>query len=203
MPSANVAIQAEPVWDLALLFPYQGMWTEEEYLNLNTNHLVEFSQGEIKVLSMPTESHQIIVLYLYRLLSAFVERTKLGMILVAPLRVRLWPGKIREPDVVLMLAEHAHRRHEQYWEAPDLVIEVVSPDYRHHDTVTKRRDYAQAGIPEYWIVDPGEEQITVLVLEEGSYREHRARRGEVATSVLLPGFQVEVGELVEIGKSGR
>src|SRR5690349_11049695 len=88
----------EPAWDVARLFPDQGAWSEEEYLALNGNHLVEFSHGYIEVLPMPTTSHQLIVLYIYRLMETFVTARGLGTVLVAPLRVRLWEGKFREPD---------------------------------------------------------------------------------------------------------
>ncbi|HHH42319.1 MAG TPA: Uma2 family endonuclease [Chloroflexi bacterium] len=102
----------------------------------------------------------------------------------------------REPDIAVMLAEHAHRRHEQYWEVPDLVVEVVSPENRRHDLETKRREYAQAGIPEYWIVDPQEEQITVLTLEGERYTVHGTfGRGTVARSALLSGFEVAVDDV--------
>ena len=40
----------EPTWEIAQLFPAQGHWTEEEYLALDTNHLIEFSQGQLEVL---------------------------------------------------------------------------------------------------------------------------------------------------------
>jgi hypothetical protein len=46
------------------------------------------------------QSHQIIVLHLYRLLLAYVEKYNLGMVLIAPLRIKLWDGKFREPDIV-------------------------------------------------------------------------------------------------------
>jgi len=118
---ATAADMPEPTWEVAHLFPAQGTWSEEEYLALDTNHLVEFSHGRLEVLVMPTESHQLMVLYLYRMLLAFVEARQLGVVLVAPFRVRLWPGKYREPDVVFMLTEHASRRHERFWEGADLV----------------------------------------------------------------------------------
>ncbi len=193
---------SEPVWDLARLFPHQGAWTEEDYLALETNHLVEYSHGQLEVLPMPTESHQLIVLCLYRGLQSFLERYALGLVLIAPLRVRLWPGKFREPDVVVMLAEHADRRHEQYWEAPDLVMEVVSPEYRYLDLETKRREYAQAGIPEYWIVDPAEAQITVLTLEGDHYTVFGMfGAGTTARSALLKGFEVSVDAVWAAAKS--
>lgn len=197
--SASSSTNAEPTWDIAYLFPRQGQWSEDEYLALDTNRLIEFSHGILEVLSMPTQSHQLIVLYLYQLLSLFTK--KMGTVLVAPLRVQLWPGKIREPDVVFMLAEHNERRGNRYWRGADLVIEVVSPDDRRRDYEVKRREYAQANIPEYWIVDQQEAVIVVLTLENGRYLEYgRFQAGEVATSKLLNGFTVEVTAVFEAAK---
>ena len=87
---------------------------------------------------------------------------------------------------------------------PNLAIEVVSEDEpdRQRDLVTKREEYARAGIAEYWIVDPQEHQITVLTLEGQTYRVHgEFGRGSVATSVLLPGFSVSVDAVFAAGQS--
>lgn len=190
---AELEKQAEPAWEIALLFPAQGCWSEEEYLALNTNHLVEYSDGRIEVLPMPTDKHQAIVAYLFVILLALTQRIG-GTVRFSPLRLRLWPRKFREPDLMLLLASHDHLRHDKYWEGADLVMEVVSPDDPERDLVTKRREYAQAGIPEYWIVDPQTETITVLRLDNDAYMEHgRFGRGAVATSATLPDLQVEVG----------
>jgi Uma2 family endonuclease len=121
-------IPGEPTWDVAQLFPNQGAWSERDYLALNTNHLVEFSDGVVEFLPMPTMDHQLVALALYRLLQSFVSANKLGTVLAAPFKVRLWEGKIREPDVLFMKREHASRMSQQYWEGADLVMEVVSPD---------------------------------------------------------------------------
>jgi Uma2 family endonuclease len=187
---------SEPVWDLAELFPHQGAWTEEDYLALETNHLIEYSHGRIEVLPMPTEAHQLIVLYLRDMLKAFLSLRALGLAIIAPLKVRLWPNKFREPDVAVLLIQHAERRHQQYWDQPDLVMEVVSPDNRQLDIDTKRREYARAGIPEYWIVDPEGEQITVLTLQEDRFAEYGVfKSGEIAQSKLLAGFEVNVASV--------
>ena len=61
------------------------------------------------------------------------------------------------------------RIHEKFWEGADLVMEVVSDDDRRRDVVTKRLEYAKAGIAEYWIVDPQQATITVLKLADGKY----------------------------------
>ena len=183
----------EPAWDVAKLFPEQGQWSELEYLSLNGNRLVEFSHGWIEVLTMPTMAHQLIVLFLYEALKAFVAPRNLGRPLVAPMRIRLWPGKIREPDVIFMLNPHADRMGNEVWEGADLVMEVVSTDDRRRDIETKRFEYARAGIPEYWIVDPLQRRITVLRLVGDRYAVHtESSPGQRAASALLSGFEVEV-----------
>jgi Uma2 family endonuclease len=187
-----------PTWEIAQLFPNQGEWTDDEYLALNGNHLIEFSDGVLEVLPMPTEQHQLIVLFLYRVLFAFVTARQLGTVLTAPLRVRLWEGKFREPDVVFLLAQHADRRGNQYWRGADLAIEVVSEDDPVRDLVSKRAEYARAGISEYWIVDPRDQSVSVLSLDPatGGYSvAGRYASGETARSVLLDGFSVDVGDV--------
>ena len=194
---------AELTWDIAQLAPNggaglnlppdQGHWREEEYLALDTNRLIEYSHGRLEVLPMPTFSHQRLVAFLYRSLMGFIEERGLGVVMFAPLRIQLWRGKFREPDIVFMATEHADRLDEQFWHGADLVMEVVSPDDSGQDLVTKRREYAQAGIPEYWIVDPTQRSTTVLTLDGQSYALHgEFDEGAVATSVLLEGFTVSV-----------
>jgi Uma2 family endonuclease len=186
-----------PTWEIAHLFPAQGTWSEEEYLGLSGNRLVEFSDGVLEVLPLPTTSHQALLAYLYNLLFLHASRGHLGRVLFAPLRVRLWSGKFREPDLTFMLKEHARRIGEEFWDRADLIMEVVSrdPEDRRRDLVAKRREYARARIPEYWIVDPLKETITVLRLSGKRYLVHGSfRKGSEATSVLLPGFTVSVSE---------
>lgn len=194
---------SEPTWDVARLFPPRGEWTESEYLLLPSNRAVELSDGCLEVLPMPTEAHQLLVLFLYEALASFVRARTLGMVLVAAHPVRLWAGKMREPDVLFMRAENAHRRTGQFWEGADLVMEVVSSQGRERDLETKRDEYARGGIPEYWIVDPAGRQVTVLSLENGVYREHgQFQVGDTATSALLPGFVVSVADLFALSDTG-
>ena len=190
----------EPAWDIARLFPPQGGWSEEEYLRLPGNHLSEFDQGRIEVLTMPSELHQLLVAALYCALPAFVEPRGLGTVLFAPFPVKLWDGKLREPDVLFMGREHAARRRGNHCLGADLVMEVISPDDRRRDTEVKRREYALAGIPEYWLIDSDAPTVIVLVLDPASrvYREHgRFVPGDVATSPTLEGFGVDVTSLFD------
>lgn len=177
--------------DLELL---QGLWTAEQYLLLSnqTNRLLEFVDGEIEVLSMPTQKHQAISLFLLLALLAFI-RPRNGIVLYAPLRLEIRPDKFREPDLLLLLDKHDPRAQDAYWLGADLVVEIVSPDNPQRDLEEKPRDYAEAGIPECWIVNPINETITVLVLEADAYTTHSVcGRGTQASSRLLPGFEVDV-----------
>jgi hypothetical protein len=109
-PKHTVSVaNGEPAWEVATLFAAQGAWSEEEYLSLDTNHLVEFSHGHIEVLPMPSDKHQGIVFFLSALLGAYARKIG-GKVLFAPLRLRLWPDKIREPDVLFLADANDLRR---------------------------------------------------------------------------------------------
>ena len=194
--------RGEPTWELALRYPYQGEWTEAEYVALQEKRLLELSDGCLEFLPMPTIRHQLIVKALFQLLDLFVSSRGLGQVLFAPLPVRLWAGKYREPDI-LFLSTARLRSLQQYPEGMDLAIEVVSGDLRdqERDLVTKRQEYAAAGISEYWIVDPETRQITVLALDGKQYRTHgEFVLGMEATSVLLAGFAVTVDKIFSAGQ---
>ena len=121
--------------------------------------------------------------------------------LFAPLRVRVRPRKFREPDLVILCDANDPRQKARYWVGADLAVEVVSADDPERDTKVKRHDYAQAGIPEYWIVNPRNATITVLVLEGKAYAEYGMfQRGERALSKLLSGFSVDVDAVLGPGQ---
>ena len=185
-----------PEIDLA---PLQGLWPVEMYLKLTeqTSQLIEFTDGEVEILPMPTKYHQAMSLLLLLKFLAWV-RPKGGVVFYAPLRLQIRPGKFREPDLLLLRDANDPRNQDAFWLGADLVVEIVSPDDPERDTVTKRADYAEAGIPEYWIVNPLDATITVLALDGAAYAEHGVfARGALATSLLLNGFGVSVDEVFD------
>jgi Uma2 family endonuclease len=194
----------QPTWEVAHLYPAQGDWTVERYLDLNTNHLVEFDDGVLDFLPLPTEYHQCVLLFLCEALRRFLSKRDAGIVLHAPMQVRFSPKKYREPDILFMLTANARRRHNQYWDGADLVMEVVSPHNPQRDFEDKRDDYAAAGISEYWIIDPEKRKITVLTLKDNHYIERGAYGvGRRATSALLKGFSVDVSKLFKTADAAR
>ncbi len=205
MSSSPITSSQEPeyAWEVATLFPEQGEWSEEAYLELTdgTNRRIEFTDGRLEFLPMPTEIHESLVRFLFLALFQFVEARKLGEVYFNGIRVRIRPRKNRLPDVVFLHKDHFHARHNRVWHGADLVMEVVSddPKDRQRDYEQKLIDYAEAKVPEYWIVDPERRLVVVHQLQDGKYViQGEFAAGRQATSVLLPGFEVDVAALFAV-----
>ena len=185
------------------VLPPQGGWSDDEYLWLTDrcSRLIEFTDGHVQELPMPTFTHQAVLLALYRLFHDYLK-PRGGVAMVAALRMRIREGKFREPDLLLLRDRSDSRCQDRYWLGADVVVEVVSPDDPDRDVVEKRADYAEARIPEYWIVDPRDKTITVLVLEGDAYVERGVySRGHAAASRLLDGFAADVTAVFDAPKA--
>ncbi len=181
------------------ILPPQGAWSEDEYLVLtdHRNRLVEFTDGFLEVLPTPTDKHQSVLGFLFLAFYGFAG-ARGGKVHFAPLRLRIRPGKFREPDLLLLLSATDPRRQNRFWLGADLALEVVGEEKPERDLVEKRGDYAEGRVPEYWIVNPQTETITVLRLHGYAYEEAGIyRRGELAASALLEGFSVGVAAVFD------
>lgn len=124
--------------------PDPGAWSEEDYLWLtdHTSRLVEFTDGFVEPLPMPTDRHQSILEFLFLLFHDWLS-ARGGKVHVAPLRLRLRPGKFRESDLLLLLDAKDPRRQDRFWTGADLVLEVVSKDRPERDLVQKHHESGQ------------------------------------------------------------
>ena len=190
----------EPVWPLAeRLFPVQGAWTPDRFLSLDPLLRVELADGSLEFLPMPEDIHQETLGWLYVQLFQMLGRRR---VYTAGYRLRTRRG-FREPDVIATL--DAASFGQRFATAADFVVEVMSPgeDNRSRDEVTKRAEYAAAGVGEYWIVDTEAQTIRQLVLpaeaaagEELAYREVGLfGRGQSVASAVIDGFAVALDDL--------
>jgi Uma2 family endonuclease len=182
-----------PVWEMAHFFPYQGDWTEQQYFDLHIEHRVEYVEGCLVFLPIFTRTHQLILQSIGFDLDAHVESLREGVVFFTGYPIRTVSKTFRLPDVAFL--RKGRPQHEQFAEGADLIIEVMTedPSGRTRDLTEKRTEYAAAGIPEYWIVDPEQQSITVLTLDGDAYRTHgEFKPGDTATSPLLPGFTINV-----------
>lgn len=167
-------------------------WTLERYLKEAPEHQIwEFVRGEVVMYSPATAEHQDLVRFLLRLLDGYCEARGWGKVLTGPAAVQILPDVVREPDLfVLSPQEVLKAKGTPLNVRPTLVVEVVSPSTRTIDLVEKARDYAQAGIPEYWVVEPSRSVLHIHRLENGRYRVEPFKTGRVESQA-VSGFWVE------------
>ena len=171
--------------------------TYDDFTALPEGTLAQLIDGDIIVSPVPNVKHQLVIGRLSRLLANFVDDRNLGVVFGSPLDVRLAEQRVFQPDIVFVSRERLNILGEQEVEgAPDLVVEVLSPSTGTYDLTKKRSAYEEAGVREYWIVDPDGESVEVLVLEEGTYQSSaRVQDGGPVASRLLTGFEVDAAAL--------
>ena len=137
-----------------------------------------------------------VALRLGSLLLAYADRSASCRVLAAPCDVHLPAGHVVQPDVLVVRHGNDIVQADAVHGAPDLVVEVISPSSPMRDRLVKRDLYAEAGIPEYWIVDPEDEAIEVFRLEGDAYLPSGwFRGGDTLRSALLEGLEIRLPEL--------
>lgn len=177
--------------------PRPDGFTVEDYFSLDGAYQLEYVDGRLQVLPMPDALHQSLIGWLLIFLKPALARIDPGArFKFAVFKVMLDATRYREPDVCVMLGKNAHRRHSNYWDGCDLAIEIVSESNADHDWETKRTDYAVAGVPEYWRIDPDNRTLTQFVLPDGQTTYAGGQTFTTADTVhshVVMGLTVDVG----------
>lgn len=163
----------------------------------------EVIDGVIEMAAMPTAGHQWIMGNLYRELFPYVHSRQLGVVFLPPSDVLIQAEpklRVRQPDLIYFSTERTGFRGLEdfqglkiFRDAPDLVIEILSPSDTKKRLAGKLADYASIGVPEVWLVAPKAETVEVLALHEGRYeRAGLFGRGETIASAVLPDLELAV-----------
>ncbi len=101
-----------------------------------------------------------------------------------------------EPDLVIILRARRHIVSVHRVESPpDIVAEILSTD-RNRDLIRKRQIYAEAGVLEYWLIDPRSDTVTPLELRNGGYVARATlTAGDTLTTPLLPGLSIPLADI--------
>jgi Uma2 family endonuclease len=143
------------------------------------------------------ERHARTVNFLRVLIAAFVEGDDVGRVFrMFLMRLHDRPSA-RLPDLLVVAREHAGRMKETYVDGPaDLAVEVVSPERVSRDRGDKYAEYEQAGVREYWLIDPIRESANFYTLDdEGLYRDAPLEEGHIFRSRVLAGLWLDVSWL--------
>ncbi len=146
-----------------------NIYTEEDYYNLPENVRAELIDGQIYYMSAPSRIHQEILMFLSKTIANYIDSKK-GPCKVypAPFAVKLFSEddkNVVEPDISV-ICDPNKLTDRGCTGAPDWVTEIVSPGNPGYDYIRKLNLYADAGVKEYWIIDPDKKRIFVYFLEK-------------------------------------
>ena len=131
-------------------------WTEEEFYAARDaapfGERWELIDGEVLVTSAPHWTHQRISARLLILLDAYVRPRGFGEAFASPLDVKLRPGLVLQPDLLVVPSGELRRRSDIVQRLL-LAVEIVSPSSARFDRVKKRPQYQRSRVSQYWIVD--------------------------------------------------
>jgi Uma2 family endonuclease len=172
-------------------------YTYDDYARLPDDRRYEVIDGELYLTPAPTPYHQIVSRRIERLLEDHVEKAKLGIVIHAPCDVVLSQFDVLQPDIFFISTGRMAVIGEKYIsDAPDLVVEVLSPGTRKRDRFIKSKRYARFGVREMWIANPQKKTIEVFVnAEEGFRRDALYAGDDVLRSPLLPGLEVQLSRV--------
>jgi Uma2 family endonuclease len=150
-------------------------------------------QGEVMMTSPASTRHQLVGDFLLKVVGTYVEAHNLGVVLSAPFQMKLEHSG-REPDLLFVATTHLDRLKANYLDGPaDLAVEIISPESIGRDRGTKFVEYAQGGVPEYWLLDPQARRAEFYRLGEmGQYEIAFAGREGRYEAHALPGFWLRV-----------
>jgi Uma2 family endonuclease len=174
--------------------------TYEEFRQLpDDGKRYELVRGEVHVTPAPATRHQFTLQNLAGSLWPHVVKNNLGEVCTAPLDVRLGSDTALQPDLIFVSNARAGIIQEDWIAgAPDLVVEVLSPSTAAYDRVTKLPIYAEAGVPEFWLIDSQAKTVEVLKLQGKKYFVDATLAGDqVLTSNLFPGWQLPLRDLLD------
>ncbi len=179
-------------------WPAQGEWTYADYARLPDNGMrYEVIKRELFNSPAPTTKHQLVSLNLAAALHQFVKKHKLGVVFEAPTDVLLLDlASPVQPDILFIPQEKRSMIKANFIEGvPALIVEILSPSNPEHDQQRKFLLYAQAGVAEYWIVDPTSCAVDIFVLRGNAYVPlGHFGLSDTAVSELLPQFQIKVAD---------
>lgn len=182
----------------------QDGYTYRDYVKIpwEPGHRLEVLDGSLVKEPSPSVKHQRIAAMLYRQLADFFDSfDSQGELFVAPLDVMLNDSNVVQPDLFYVSGGRREIIQEERIDGPcDLAVEVISPANRRKDRLQKMDIYRRAGIPHYWLADPGEETLEAFSLRDGHYTLLAAGGGsDTFSHPEFPGLELDLKKVFHRG----
>jgi Uma2 family endonuclease len=192
-PPATTMTESQPGARLKMTYDEFLAWAGED------TH-AEWVNGEVYFFMTAEMLHQQIADFLNRLIGYFVEAHNLGALFSGPATIKLEKSG-REPDLFFVSPANLARVTKKYFAGPpDLIIEIVSEDSVSRDRIDKFEEYEEAGVREYWIIDPRPRRRRADFFQlgaDGKYQPVPLNAEGVYHSAVLPGFWLKASWLWE------
>ena len=171
--------------------------TYQDYANTSEDERYELINGELIMSEGPVIAHQDNQRKLGPRMALFVERNDVGAVYFSNTDVVLSDADVVQPDLLFISKERQHIiTYANIQGAPDLVVEILSPSTARRDWGVKRELYAKHGVKEYWIADPANKIVWVMLLTNGFMEVQQAcHSGDTISSSVLAGFTVAVNDI--------
>lgn len=175
--------------DMSSLSSRRSMSYDEFLEWADQDTLTEWVDGEVIIATSSSDKDVVIREFLHNVLRIFVSVNKQGLIRMARFQMKLARSG-REPDLLFVTTEHLDRLKSNYLDGPaDVVVEISCPEHIGRDRGEKFYEYEQAGIPEYWLIDPDRKWAEFYVLgESGHYQANVSGAEGVFQSLVIKGF---------------
>jgi len=175
-------------------------YTYADYLKWDAKERFQLIKGEAFMMASPSVKHQTILRELFLQFGNYLQG-KECQVFTAPLDVRLFPQNNNSDDTVvqpdlLVVCDNKKIGKNSINGAPDLVIEIMSPSNSYRELFLKFQYYLEAGIREYWVIDPDEKKVQVHIYENGRYITSIYKENSVIQVTILLGFNIDLAGIL-------
>jgi len=172
-------------------------YTADDYMMLEEGAPFQLINYDLVMSPSPLAIHQQILFDLSEIIVLYnIANGRKGRWMYSVMDVKFDEGNVLQPDVLYILEERKDIIKDRVEGPPDLIIEILSPSNAYYDLRQKKNIYEKYGVKEYIVVDPIEQSVELYAQKEGIYYLHqKAQNNEILTSLLLPGFDIDLAKI--------
>ena len=179
---------------------WQGEFTLEDYYEIPDDIRVELIDGVLYTMNSPTSVHQMIGGLIYTKLMNYVMQKKGRCLpMISPIDVQLDcdDKTMVQPDVLILCDRNKLVKKGGIYGAPDFIVEILTPSTKRKDMIKKNQKYMDAGVREYWLVDPDEKRVMVYLYNDPEVVHLYTFEDEIPVGIFDGNCKINFAEIYE------